>query len=46
MANFVIYRVEDIVAKGENAGYQIFSFSHNVLKSAIPSGSLKVGIVW
>ena len=25
-------RVENIVGKGENAGYQHFSFSHNVFK--------------
>ena len=25
--------VENIVRKGENAGYQLFSFSHNVFKS-------------
>ena len=28
----VSYMVENIVGKGENAGYHIFSFSHNVFK--------------
>ena len=28
--------VENIVGKGENAGYQHFSFSHNVFKSPFP----------
>ena len=30
---FVLGRVYNIVGKGENAGYQNFSFSHNVFKS-------------
>ena len=31
-SKFVLQRVENIVGKGENAGYQHFSFSHNVFK--------------
>ena len=38
---FVLDRVENIVGKGENAGYQLFSFSHKVFLKR----SLKVGIV-
>ena len=29
---FVLEKVENIVGKGENAGYQHFSFTHNVFK--------------
>ena len=31
-----IVRIENIVGKGENAGYRIFSFSHNVFKRLLP----------
>ena len=31
-------RLENIVGKGENAGYQNFSFSHNVFKSFLSQG--------
>ena len=38
--------VENIVGKGENAGYQHFLlFPHCFQKASVP-GSLKVGIVW
>ena len=30
--------VENIVGKGENAGYQHFSFSHNVFKKLLFQG--------
>ena len=46
MMIFVLDRVENIVGKGENAGYQHFSFSHNVFKRLLSWGSLKVGIAW
>ena len=43
---FVLGRVENIVGKGENAGYQHFLlFSQCFLKVSY-SGSLKVVIVW
>ena len=43
---FVFGRVENIVGKGENAGYQHFLlFPHCFLKASC-TGSLKVGIVW
>ena len=38
-------RIENVVGKGENAGYQHFLLSHNVLKKPF-SGLLKVRIVW
>ena len=34
----VLWRVENIVGKGENAGYQHFSFSHNVFKRLLCQG--------
>ena len=43
---FVLVRVENIVGKGENAGYQHFIlFPQSFLKASIV-GLLKVGIVW
>ena len=43
---FVLGRVENIVGKGENAGYQHFLlFLQCFQKTSFP-GSLKVGIVW
>ena len=36
---------ENIVGKGENTGYRIFSFSHNVFKGFL-LGSWKFAIVW
>ena len=35
---FVLGRVENIVGKGENAGYKLFSFSHNVFKRLLSKG--------
>ena len=32
----VFNRTENILGQGENAGYSIFSFSHNVLKGLYP----------
>ena len=44
-------RIENIVGKGENAGYQhfllvtsIFSFSHNVFKMFLSQGCEKSGL--
>ena len=42
----VFKRLQNIVRKGENAGYSIFSFSHNVFKTSLFSGSFKLAIVW
>ena len=41
----VFDRVENIVGKGENAGYQHFLLFSCFVKASF-SGSLKVGIVW
>ena len=38
--------VENIVGKGENAGYQHFLLFPQCFQKASLSGSLKVGIVW
>ena len=35
---FVLGRVKSIVGQGENAGYQHFSFSHNVFKRLFIQG--------
>ena len=43
---FVLGRVENIVGKGENAGYQHFLFFPQRFQKASISGSLKVGTVW
>ena len=43
---FVFDRVENIVGKGENAGYQHFLLFLQCFQKALSSGSLKVGIVW
>ena len=43
---YVFYGLENIVGKGENAGYQYFPpFPHCFQKLSL-SGSLKVRIVW
>ena len=34
---FVLWKVENIVGKEENAGYSIFFFSHNVFKRPLPA---------
>ena len=36
--NFLSAKVENIVGKGENAGYQHFSFSNNVFKRLLSQG--------
>ena len=43
---FVFDRVENIVGKGENAGYQHFLLFPQCFRRAFYPGSLKVGIVW
>ena len=43
---FVLGRVENIVEKGENAGYQHFLLFPLCFQKASHTGSLKVGIVW
>ena len=46
MVIFVCDRVENIVGKGENAGYQHFLLFPQCLQKASFPGSLKIGIVW
>ena len=43
---FALGMVENIVGKGENAGYQHFLLFPRCFQEATFSGSLKVGIVW
>ena len=43
---FVLGRVENIVGKGENAGYQHFLLFPQCFQKASISGSLKVGTAW
>ena len=43
---FVFDRDENIVEKGENAGFQPFPFSHYVFKKCLLSQPLKLSIVW
>ena len=43
---FVLGRVENILGKGENAGYQHFLLFPKCFQKPLSSGSLKVGIVW
>ena len=43
---FVLRRVENMVGKGENAGYQHFLLFPQCFQKASFQGSLKVGIVW
>ena len=40
----MIYRAENIVGKGENAGYQHFLLFPPCFQEAFSSGMLKVGI--
>ena len=42
----VIDKIENIVGKGENAGYQHFLLFPQCFQKASFLGSLKVGIVW
>ena len=44
--NFLFGRVENLVWKGENAGYQHFLLFPTCFHMASYKGSLKVGIVW
>ena len=46
MIGFVSKRLQNIVGKGENAGYQHFILFPQYLQNAFSSGPLKVGIVW
>ena len=46
VTNFVMGRIENIVRKGENAGYQHFLLFPQCFHKANISGSLKVGTVW
>ena len=43
---FVLGRVENIVGKVENAGYQHFLLFPQCFQKATYTGSLEVGIVW
>ena len=43
---FVLQRVENIVGKGENAGYQHFLLFPQCFQKPSFSGSLKVRIMW
>ena len=43
---FALEKVENIVVKGENAGYQHFLLFPQCFQKLSFSGSLKVGIVW
>ena len=43
---FVLGRIENIVEKGENAGYQYFFLFPQCFQKASYTGSLKVRIVW
>ena len=43
---FVLGRLENIVGKGENAGYQHFLLCLECFQKVSYTGSLKVGIVW
>ena len=46
MMIFLIDRVENIVGKGENAGYQHFLLFPHCFPKGSSLGSSKVGIVW
>ena len=46
MMIFLIDRVENIVGKGENAGYQHFLLFPHCFPKRSSLGSSKVGIVW
>ena len=45
-SKFLLERMENIVGKGENAGYQHFLLFPQCFHKASAYGSLKVGIVW
>ena len=46
MVIFISYMIENVVVKGENAGYQHFLLFQKRFRKASFSGSLKNGIVW
>ena len=46
MMIYVFDKVENIVGKGENAGYQHFLLFPQYFQKAFSSGVLKVGTVW
>ena len=46
MMIYILDRVENIVAKGENAVYQHFLLSPQCIEKASCSKALTVGIVW
>ena len=46
MMSYVFDRAENIVGKGENAGYQHFLLFSQCFQKAFSSGVLKVVIVW
>ena len=45
-ANSYFGRLENIVGKGQNTGYQHFLLSHNVFDRRIFQSRKKPGIVW
>ena len=45
-SKFLFRRLENIVRKGENAGYKHFLFFPKISQKPPSSVSLKVGIVW
>ena len=46
MAKFVLDKIENIVEKEENTGYQHFILFPQSFQKAFSSRLLKVGIVW
>ena len=46
MAEYVLDKIENIVGKEENAGYQHFLLLLQCFQKAISLGLLEVGIVW
>ena len=46
MPKFALDKIENIVGKEENAGYQHFLLFPQCIQKALSSGSLKVGILW
>ena len=46
LMNFLLDRVENIVGKGENAGYKHFLLFQQCFQKTSSSGSIKVEIVW
>ena len=46
MTKFVLEKIENIVGKEENVGYQHFLLFPQCLTKALSSGTIKVGVVW